>query len=173
MSCTVQSHNCNPPCCCVQFTSCFLLGSATFPADFCLHGWPHHCSSAEDGLTCFTVLYAWRVASLIWWQITLNRKIYSDVIPRTNPQQYLWSLKFQVTGFLIHPVIHSLPDGAVYFLKALCAAQQEVHASGTAITILMMIILVMGSVCTPVIYTVVVKEKSLFHSVQEKLLECP
>lgn len=62
-----------------------LFCGATFPADFCMHGWLHHCSSAEDWLTFFTVLYAWRLASLIWWQINLNRKIYSDIIPRTNP----------------------------------------------------------------------------------------
>lgn len=79
-----------------------------------------------------------------------------------------------MTGFLIYPVIHSLPDGAVYFLKALCAAQQEVRASGTAITMLMMIILVMSCVCTPVIYTVVVKEnKSGPQCSGKSLLECP
>lgn len=128
------------------------LGSAAFPAEFCVHGWLHHFSSVEEWLTCFTVMYAYRVSSLIWWQITLNRKIYSDVIPRINPSQYLWSLKFQVTGFQIHPVVHSLADRAVYFLKALCAAQQEMHASGTAVTMLMMIIVVMVCVCTAVIY---------------------
>lgn len=58
--------------------------------------------------------------------------------------------------------------------ESICAAQQEVHASGNVITILMMISLVAGYVCTLVIYTIVVREKkNLVHNGQDKLLECP